>query len=144
MVRVMLRAMSHDAARDAAHHAAHDVLQPLLPNLSCPLLKNPLVHICNFSCGSVLRILPGAARARFARTVPFTILRPELRECTLCTTLDLRVASLVPWERTSYTHTKLQLCSWSSGRTSRRTFAPKKMPISSWSCGSVLRAPLLR
>ena len=65
MLRVMLRAMSHDAARDAAHHAAHDVLQPLLPNLSCPLLKNSLVHICEqLGCARRLAIL--AAEVYFA------------------------------------------------------------------------------
>ena len=38
--------MSHDAAHGASHDDALDALQPLLQNLSCPLLKTSLVHIC--------------------------------------------------------------------------------------------------
>ena len=45
---------------DVAREAARDVLQPLLPNLSCPLLKNSLVHICE----QLLAIL--AAKVYFA------------------------------------------------------------------------------
>ena len=119
MLRVMLRATSHDVARNAAHDAAHDVLQPRLPNLECPLLKNSLVHICE----QLLAIL--AAEVYFAYYLNrASALRAHVAIYDFAAgaagmhfmyNLDLRVASLMPWERTSYTHTKLQLCSWSSG-----------------------------
>ena len=88
-----------------------------------------------------------------------------LRECTLRTALRLKVASLAPCPRTSYTHTRLQLCSWSPERTSRRTLHSKPANFelelrkrtscatsalkscdsqaSSWSCGSALPVLLL-
>ena len=46
VAREAVRDVARDVARNTAHDAAHDVLQPLLPDLSCPLLKNSLVHIC--------------------------------------------------------------------------------------------------
>ena len=59
--RGMLRMMSHDVAQDAARDAAHDALQPLLPNLSCPLLRS----LAGFSCGSVFRSFFAVASCHF-------------------------------------------------------------------------------
>ena len=85
MLRVMLQAMSHDVARDAAHDAAHDAVQPLLPNLSYPLLKNSLVHICEqLGCARRLAIL--ASEVYFAYYL-------ELRERASRARCHLRLCS---------------------------------------------------